>query len=74
MCMYIEEACVYVCDAAKMWLWQEVGVTYCDDIQDAEEAVDTVPWVNLLHHTFFAILEDMTKKLTLMYTSSNLCL
>lgn len=33
-------------------------MTYCDDIQDAEEAVDTVAWVNLLHHTFFAILED----------------
>lgn len=34
-----------------------VGVTYCDDIQDTEEAVDTIAWENLLHHTFFAILK-----------------
>lgn len=31
---------------------------YCDDIQDAEEAVDAVSRVNLLHHAFLAILED----------------
>lgn len=33
-------------------------MTYCDDIQDAEEAVDTVPCINLFHHTFLAILEQ----------------
>lgn len=42
--------CVCVCE-------QVVGETYRDDIQDAEEAVDTITWVNLLHHTLFAILE-----------------
>lgn len=36
---------------------QVVGETYCDDIQDAEEAVYTITWINLLHHTLFAILE-----------------
>lgn len=42
-------------------VWQDVVGTYCDDIQDAEEAVDTVSWVDLLHHTFFAILEKRNK-------------
>lgn len=37
---------------------QDEGVTYCDDIQDAEKTVDTVSWVNLLHHTFFAVLAE----------------
>lgn len=35
--------------------------TYSDDIQNAEEAVDTVSRENLLHHTFFAILEEKRK-------------
>lgn len=35
---------------------QVVGETYRDDIQDAEEAVDTISGVNLLHHALFAIL------------------
>lgn len=37
---------------------QEAGVTYCDDIQNTEEAVDAVSREYLLHHAFFAILED----------------
>lgn len=35
-----------------------VSVTYCDDIQNAEETMDTVSGIDLLHHIFFAILED----------------
>lgn len=42
--------CVCVCE-------QVVGEPYRDDIQDAEKAVYTITWVNLLHHTLFAILE-----------------
>lgn len=42
--------CMSVCE-------QVVGETYRDDIQDAEEAVYTITWVNLLHHTLLAILE-----------------
>lgn len=46
------------CDATPLCKCEQVvGVTYCDDIQDAEEAVDTIPWENLLHHALFAILE-----------------
>lgn len=41
---------------------QVVGVTHRDDIQDAEEAVDTIAWVNLLHHTLFAILVTRNNK------------
>lgn len=36
--------------------------TYRDDIQDAEEAVDTVSWKHFLHHTFFAILKKKKRK------------
>lgn len=36
-------------------LW--VCVTYCDDVQDAEQTVDAVSWVHLLHHTLLAILK-----------------
>lgn len=44
---------------------QVVGVTYCDDIQDAEEAVDTISWENLLHHALFAILEARNNRSTM---------
>lgn len=50
----MQHPCVCKCE-------QVVGVTYRDDIQDAEEAVDAITWVNLLHHTFFAILEARNK-------------
>lgn len=40
-----------------MTVQQDAGVTYRDDIQDAEEAVDTVSWEHFLYHTFFAILK-----------------
>lgn len=46
----MQRPCVCVCE-------QAVGETYRDDIQDAEEAVYTITWVNLLHHTLFAILD-----------------
>lgn len=41
---------------------QDAGATYRDDIQDAEEAVDTVSWEHFLHHTFFAILKKEKEK------------
>lgn len=55
-----------LCDATHssvgvLCVMKEMGVTHRDDIQDAEEAVDTVSGVNLLHHTFFAILGDGRK-------------
>lgn len=34
-----------------------MGVSYSDDVQDAEEAVDTVSGVHLLHHTVLAVLK-----------------
>lgn len=40
-----------------MTVQADAGVTYRDDIQDAEEAVDTVSWEHFLHHAFFAILK-----------------
>lgn len=65
MCVLGKPVCTGVtqhpCLCRFLCVWQEVGVTYCDDIQDAEQAVDAVSWVNLLHHTFFAILEDRNK-------------
>lgn len=32
-------------------------MSYGDDVQDAEEAVDTVSGVHLLHHTVLAVLK-----------------
>lgn len=59
--MPVEQVCLCVCCKKR-------GETYCDDIQDAEEAVDTVSGVNLLHNTFFAILSDRKKDIP-----GNLC-
>ena len=58
--------CVCVCVCSVAWLLyvsSSVSVTYCDDIQNAEEAMDTVSCIDLLHQTFFAILEDISIKL-----------
>ncbi len=51
-----------------------VGVTYGDDIQDAEEAVDAVAGVNLLHHVLFAILKGRNTTRISEFTSGKLCL
>lgn len=47
---------LYRHDAPLLSEFYDMGVTYCDDIQDAEETVDAVSGVNFLHHAFFAIL------------------
>lgn len=44
--------------------------TYCDDVQDAEQAVDAVSWVHLLHHTLLAILEDERRKCFFSFPNS----
>lgn len=41
--------------------------TYCYNVQDAEETMDTISSINLLNNTFFAILEDKNKIFSLIY-------
>ena len=56
---------------AVLRVCRSMGVTYCDDIQNAEEAVNTVSRINLLHHIFFAILEDMSRQVMIKDFTDN---
>lgn len=46
---------------------KKIKATYCYNIQDAEETMDTISSINLLNNTFFAILEDKNKIFSLIY-------